>query len=195
MNVITHLLVDWTIAAPTQKSRRDRALVAWAGVAPDLDGLGIVVDFATRVLHLAETNYYQDFHRLYGHGLPAALVIAAAAAALAGRRASVFVWSLVAVHLHFLGDILGSRGTEVEDIWPILYLAPVSHAWIFEWAGQWPLTSWQNTTITLALIFVALALALSYRVTPCELFSPRADRKVVDALLARWHSLTSPRRS
>jgi inner membrane protein len=194
MNVVTHLLADWAVAAPTQHSRRDRALVTWAGVAPDLDGLGLIVDFATRTLHLPATDYYQQFHRMYGHGLPGALVIAAAAAVLAGRRTSVFIWSLVAVHLHFLCDILGSRGTGPEDIRPIRYLAPFSHAWTVEWTGQWPLTSWQNTSITIALIVVAFALALKRRVTFCELFSANADRKVVEALLARWSSLTSSHR-
>lgn len=193
MNVVTHLLADWALAAPTQHSRRDRALVTWAGVAPDLDGLGIVVDFATRTLHLHETDYYQQFHRMYGHGLPGALAIAAVAATLAGRRAPVLVWSLIAVHLHFFCDILGSRGTDPQDIWPIRYLAPFSHAWTIEWAGQWPLTSWQNTSITLALIVAALALALKFRVTPCEMFSPRADAKVVEALITRWNSLTARR--
>ncbi len=98
------------------------------------------------------------------------------------------------MHLHFLCDILGSRGTTPEDIWPIRYLAPFSYAWTVEWTGQWPLTSWQNTAITIALIAVTLALALKYRVTPCELFNVNADRKVVDALLARWNSWHLPRR-
>ena len=68
----------------------------------DLDGLGIVVGFATRTLHMAQTDYYQAFHRMYGHGIAGALVIAAVAAIAAGRRKAVFLWSLVAVHLHYL---------------------------------------------------------------------------------------------
>ena len=82
MSPITHFLVGWTALEFYQVSRRDKALVALAGIAPDLDGLGIVVDFATRTLGLPETDYYQTFHRVYGHGLAAALLIAAVAAAL-----------------------------------------------------------------------------------------------------------------
>lgn len=69
MNPITHFLAGWTLLERTQATRRDGALVALVGMAPDLDGLGIVIDFATRTLGLPETDYYQEFHRRYGHGL------------------------------------------------------------------------------------------------------------------------------
>ena len=47
MNPITHLLVGWTVAQTAFLSRRERAIVTLAGVAPDLDGAGILLDFAT----------------------------------------------------------------------------------------------------------------------------------------------------
>ncbi|UUZ50235.1 metal-dependent hydrolase [Massilia sp. B-10] len=72
MSPITHFLVGWTALERFQASRRDKALVVLAGVLPDVDGLGIVADFITRTLGWAETNYYQQFHRMVGHGLPAA---------------------------------------------------------------------------------------------------------------------------
>src|SRR5205814_5169912 len=105
---------------------RDRALVAWIGLAPDLDGLGIVVDFATRLLGLPETDYYQRFHRVYGHGLAAAIVLSAAAALLADAKLRAGIAAFASVHLHFLCDLLGSRGSGPEDFWPISYLAPFS---------------------------------------------------------------------
>ena len=37
MHVFTHLLAGWAVAEHTVKTSRDRALVAWAGVVPDLD--------------------------------------------------------------------------------------------------------------------------------------------------------------
>ena len=74
MSPITHFLVGWSALERTQTVHRDRALVAWIGLAPDLDGVGIVVDFFTRLLGMPETNYYQELHRVYGHGLPAALL-------------------------------------------------------------------------------------------------------------------------
>jgi hypothetical protein len=78
--------------------------------------------------------------------------------------------------------MLASHGAGAEDVGPIWHLAPFSHAWTIEWTGRWSLTSWQNGSITIALIDVALALALNFRASPCEPFSTSADRKVVDAL-------------
>ena len=46
MNPATHLLVGWAVANTTALERRDRAIVTLAGIAPDIDGLGILVDFA-----------------------------------------------------------------------------------------------------------------------------------------------------
>src|SRR5471030_3016805 len=101
MSRITHFLVGWTTLERTQPADRDKALVVLAGLAPDLDGLGIIVDFATRTLGLAEANYYQEFHRVYGHGLPAALVIAAFVACVATNKWRAATGAFIAVHLHF----------------------------------------------------------------------------------------------
>ena len=40
----THLLVSWTSAVNFLQGRRERAVVALTGVAPDLDGLGLIID-------------------------------------------------------------------------------------------------------------------------------------------------------
>ena len=75
-----------------------------------------MIDFATRSLGLPETDSYQGIHRLYGHGLPAAVIIAAVAGAFGVRRFRVAASAFISVHLHILGDLLGSRGTTEEDI-------------------------------------------------------------------------------
>ncbi|MBC5768156.1 metal-dependent hydrolase [Ramlibacter albus] len=185
MSPITHFLVGWVALERLQASPRDKALVALAGVAPDLDGVGIVVDFATRTFGLPETNYYQEFHRMYGHGLPAAVVIAAMCAALATRRAMVLGCAFVAVHLHFLCDLIGSRGSTPQDIWGIYYLAPLSPKPEFAWAGQWPLVGWQNMVITALLLAWTFARATRTGYTPLALVSARADAELV-ATLRRW---------
>jgi membrane-bound metal-dependent hydrolase YbcI (DUF457 family) len=160
-------------------------LVVAAGITPDLDGLGIVVDFATRQFGLAETDYYQSLHRLWGHGLVPALVIAALAAAGARSRHRVALCALLSVHLHFLCDILGSRGNGPEDIWPIWYFAPFSQAWPLSWSGQWPLVGWQNTLITAVLIAYSLHRATVVGHSPVGLFHPRADEAVIRTLRER----------
>ena len=49
MSPITHFLMGWAVAnsAPSL-DKRERAMVTWAGLVPDVDGLGIVADWVTR---------------------------------------------------------------------------------------------------------------------------------------------------
>ena len=149
------------------------------------------MDFAVRLFGLPETNYYQEYHRIYGHGLPAALVFTALAAALAEQRARVALGAFASVHLHLACDLVGSRGGDPGDIWPIPYLSPFSDALTFSWDGQWQLVSWQNTTITLGLLVVAAVIAVKRGHSPVSLFSWRADAPVVAALRERWAHWTS----
>jgi len=186
MNPVTHFLVGWTALEKAQRANRDKALVVLAGLAPDLDGLGIIVDFTTRTLGLAETNYYQEFHHVYGHGLPAALVISAVVAGLAASRARAALCAFVAVHLHFFCDLLGSRGKGAEDIWGIAYFSPLADKPVFEWSGQWELIGWQNTLITVVLLIWTVARGISAGYTPLRLASKKADEQVVAALRNRF---------
>ena len=182
MNPITHFLVGWVALEKALPARRDKALVCLAGVVPDLDGLGIVVDFGTRLLGLAPTDYYQQFHRLYGHGLPAAIVIALVVAATARNRWRAAALAFVAVHLHFLCDLLGSRGTTTEDLWPIRYFAPFSMQPVWSFPFQWPLVGWQNLSISAVLILLTLRRAAATGYSPVGLFSARGDAVFVDVV-------------
>jgi hypothetical protein len=85
-------------------------------------------------------------------------------------------------------DLAGSRGGDPEDLWPIHYLMPVSEAVTIVWTGQWELVSWQNTTITAALVAAALAMAHRRGYSPVMLFSRKADAAVVAALKNRWRT-------
>lgn len=178
--------MGWTALERTQKTPRDRALVVWIGLAPDLDGLGLLVDFVVRLLGLPETNYYQEFHRVYGHGLPAAILFSALVAAFADHRTRAALGAFASAHLHYLCDLIGSRGGDPEDIWPIPYLSPFSNALTLSWRGQWELVSWQNTLITATLLVVAAFMALRRGYSPVSLFSKKADAAVVAALRARF---------
>lgn len=185
MSPITHFLVGWVGLEKLQSSRRDKALVVLAGVAPDLDGLGIIVDFATRTLGLPETDYYQTFHRMYGHGLPASIVLAAIAGFLGRRHYWVAAWAFVSVHLHFLCDLLGSRGTTAADIWGIYYFAPFTTAHEISWSGQWPLVGWQNMLISAVLLGITMARAAKRGHSPVGLLSEKGDAHFVQTL-RRW---------
>jgi len=92
-------------------------------------------------------------------------------------------------HLHLLCDLAGSAGGTPGDIWPIHYLYPFSDREFF-WNGQWPLTSWQNTTLTLALMLYGLWVGIRRGQTPLALFSSRADARLVAVLRARFRPST-----
>ena len=76
MHVVTHLLAGWTMAEGLGLKGRERAVVAWSSVAADLDGAGMLADWSNRLLHRPETTYYEQWHHMLGHGLPAAALCA-----------------------------------------------------------------------------------------------------------------------
>lgn len=191
MSPITHFLAGWVGAERFQTSKRDAALIALAGIAPDLDGLGIVIDFATRTLGMPETDYYQSLHRMYGHGLAAALLIAAVCGALGSRGWAVAIWSFVSVHLHFLCDLLGSRGSSPEDIWGIFYFSPFTTAHEVSWSGQWPLIGWQNMAITVVLLAIMMARSTTSGYSPLGVISAKADAAFI-ATLHGWRRRIQP---
>lgn len=179
MNPITHLLTGWTLAENTSLEHRDRALVAWAAVVPDLDGVGMGIDLVNAALGPGQTYYYAEWHHQLMHGLPAAAAIGVAAAALGVDRRRVGVLAFAAAHLHFLCDLVGSRGPSASDIWPIHYLAPVSNAMTLEWAGQWELNAWPNVALTVAMMGYAFLRAAAQGRSPVSLFSARANEGFV----------------
>jgi hypothetical protein len=48
MSPITHLLISWVVADADALSKRERAIVTVAGLAPDIDGVGIVAEVLTK---------------------------------------------------------------------------------------------------------------------------------------------------
>lgn len=187
MHVVTHLLAGWALAEQTKLEKRDKAIVAWASVAPDLDGIGLPVDWAMRAAG-RDSSLYETYHHVAGHGLPAALVFTLLCLPFLRRRALAAAMVFVSFHLHLLFDLAGSGGGTPGDIWPLHYWWPLSES-IVAWNGQWPLTSWQNTTLTVALMFYALYRAARYGTSPLALFSSRADTALVQALRSRFPSV------
>lgn len=176
MSPLIHGELGWLIAQRL-RARRDRVLVAVAGVAPDLDGLTL----------LGGEELYGEYHHVLFHGIPGALLTMGVCMALARQRLATGLLALAAFHLHLVCDLAGSGPG-----WPIFYFWPFSRVeWM--WSGQWDLASWQNSTIGLAVTLAALACALRWRRTPVELFSPRWDTLVVATLRHRFLGEPMPR--
>lgn len=67
MHVGTHFFAGWLVAATGKElSARERVGIAAAGVAPDLDGLGIIGEYLTRNSSHPVT-WYSDYHHVLGH--------------------------------------------------------------------------------------------------------------------------------
>jgi len=187
MSPLAHFIGSWLIATVTVDNPRDRRLVTLAGVLPDADGLGMVVDAVKALSSGQEMNflYYQKFHHLWLHGWPGALVIAALLASFAHQRWRVALGCLVTFHLHLLCDLLGSRGPSSADLWPICYGEPLFRHPIWFWKGQWRLDGWQNTVIFLALFAPALGLTVKRGYSFAEIFGRSADAAFT-GVLQKW---------
>ncbi len=195
MAPVTHLFLSWIIAAKTTNNPRDCRLVTFAGVLPDADGLGIVVDmFNNAIHHTQDYPYYHEFHHWYMHGIFGAILTSCALAAFARQRWRVLFLCLLVYHLHLLCDILGSRGQSPGDLWPIFYLGPFSYRGMVVWRGQWWLDGWQNRTITVVLFFWALWMASGREDSVVGVFNRRVDRVFV-GVLHKWRDVWLKRKS
>ncbi len=183
MSPVTHGLLSWVLAqTPGITNRRDRALITLSGLAPDLDGIGIVGDVLTA--HSAQPlTLFADYHHRMCHNLTAAVICALVVALCAQRKALTAALALVAFLLHLVCDVIGSRGPDGHQ-WPLPLFAPFS-SWEWVWAGQWRLDSWQNLCITGVLVIITVACACRRGYSPVEIISPRADGPVV-ATFRRW---------
>jgi hypothetical protein len=213
MSPITHFFAGWLLASvsptgrPTALTRREKALVVAAAVAPDVDGLGIVPELLTRHTTHPLLWFSQYHHSL--HTLAFALVWTLAAYLIAGPLAGFTLGPkiqgqiqgrplpshpgltallvFISFHLHLLCDLLGARGPDVYQ-WPITYLKPFSSALQLTWHGQWALNAWQNFLITGLLLLITLRFAVRYASSPVELFSPPANQAFIHALRQRFAS-------
>lgn len=186
MSPVTHFLLSWTLAERSATTRRERAWITFAGIAPDLDGLGLMVDVANQAFGRPESLWFEKFHHSLLHGLPGAALLLVAAALSGVRQGRTFLLLLASFHLHLLCDVVGSRGPSPKDIWSIDYLGPLSHAWNWSWSQQWPLNGWQNFTLSALLILGCLVRTVRTGVSPASLFSQRVDAIVVATLRRRW---------
>jgi inner membrane protein len=175
MHLQTHLVLSWLTGCRIRQ-RRDRILIAWSGVAPDLDGLTV----------LAGIEAYGRWHHTLTHGLVAAIGMSLLVATLATDFRRVFAFAFAAFHLHLMCDLLGS-GRE----WPIAYLYPFSTHEFFSPVG-WGLTGWQNIAITAAALAACGFTAVRFGRSFLEACLPRRfDVAVVEALRLRFASTSS----
>jgi hypothetical protein len=181
---VTHYLLGWLVANADGFRRRERAAITLAGVAPDVDGLGIIPELLTR--HSAHPlNWFSDYHHVWGHNLAFGVFIAGISLLVAANKLKTTLFVLLSFHLHLLCDVLGARGPDGEQ-WPISYLAPFSQSWQWSWNHQWALNAWPNFLVTGFALVATFYLAWKSGYSPVEMFSQKSDRMFVDALRRRF---------
>ncbi|MGC2696420.1 MAG: metal-dependent hydrolase [Candidatus Angelobacter sp.] len=223
MSPITHFFAGWVLASvsPVPLTRREKALVVAAAVAPDIDGLGLVPELLTR--HSAHPLlWYSQYHHTL-HTLVFAVICALAAFFFdlpfrsftfepkiqspcldqsglhrgeSHKPADTHLWMttilvFLSFHLHLICDLVGARGPD-GDQWPIPYLKPFSNAIQLTWNGQWALNGWQNFAITGVLLVATFWTAWKYGSSPVELVSESANESLVSALRRRISSNAAP---
>lgn len=177
--------MGWAVANSVPSlTKRDRAIVTWASVVPDIDGLGIIAEKLTENSK-HPLYWWSDYHHILGHNLGLALVVTVLAAIFARQKFKATLLAFSSFHLHLLADLVGARGPDGQQ-WPIPYLLPFSNKLQLTWSGQWALNAWPNLVITALLILLALVLARRRGFSPLEMVSAKADAALVGALRARF---------
>src|SRR5438270_9877871 len=155
MSPVTHFLAGWMVAQ-FGRTPRERALIAIAGVAPDLDGVGIVPEVLTA--HSSHPlMWFSEYHHVLGHNIGFAIACLVAAYFLC-RSWKTAALVFVSFHLHLFCDLIGARGPDGYQ-WPLPYLSPFSSRLQLIWHGQWALNAWPNFVITFALLLATFYLA------------------------------------
>jgi hypothetical protein len=189
MNPVTHGLLSWGLGNCADIGRRGRIVVTIAGLAPDVDGFGYPFELLTRN-SANPLDWFHRYHHHLTHNLLAVLAIGVVAWACCRWSWRVLLLATAAAMLHLVCDFVGARGpadlTHPDgDPWPIPLWQPFSDVG-YSWSGQWGLASWQNASITVALLVAAAVIAVRRGWSPVELVSRRADAVVVGALRARF---------
>ena len=184
MHLVTHLLTSWTVANSPRLESRDRAIITLAGISPDIDGVGIVAELATR--HTEQPLlWWTRYHHVIGHNLTFGLMVFLIAVACAKRRIFTASLALFVFHLHLFCDLIGSRGPEGYQ-WPIPYLYPYFKNIELIWSGQWALNAWPNIVFTILLMTITAFLAWKRGFSPIEIISKRVDGAVVQTFRKRF---------
>ena len=149
--------------------RETRLACLLASLAPDLDGLGLLLG----------GDFYERFHHVLLHNLLFGAVVTVVSGFWIGVRAVPLGLVAAAFLSHLIGDYFGSGPG-----WGISPYLPFSnHEYLS--AHAWDLTSWQNTTITAIAIVGVLMIAARRGYTPLEFIHAGADRIVVDTVRLR----------
>jgi len=164
MNIPAHFLSSWCLAETFSKTRKERICCVIAGLLPDFDGLGILID----------VKYYHKFHHIIGHNFLVGLLLAVVLAMQSEQRRLRWILIYFGIfNVHMILDLLGSGPG-----WGLYYLWPFSMAY-FESPYVWELQSWQNMVAFYIIMIWVVVLYNTKSRTPLEVVSSSLDQKCV----------------
>jgi len=178
MHLTQHLFLSYALPWRIRLEKRDRVLIALAGVAPDIDGLLLV----------GGERLFIEYHHDYTHHLLGAVLVAGAAYALGRRRGTAAALAAAAWLGHLLLDLVGAAdrvSPEHPAAYPLPLLWPFSDRPFEPFAFGWTLASWQNAVVMAGAVALMARLAVVEGRTVVEVFSARADAIVVAVLRRR----------
>ncbi|MBI4852194.1 MAG: metal-dependent hydrolase [Acidobacteria bacterium] len=187
MSPITHFFIGWLVATPSKLTPKERAIIAFAGVMPDLDAAGIIAEVLTKNSD-HPLLWWSDYHHILGHNIGFALLVTILAVIFSTHHLLTALLTFISFHLHLLGDLVGSKGPDGYQ-WPIPYLLPFSSSWQLVWSGQWQLNAWQNFLITGIVMIFIFFLAYKRGYSIVGIFSLSADKIFVDTLRKRFSQI------
>lgn len=168
-----HLITSWLIGNSILKERRNRVVVALAGFSPDLDGLGFIFDRLKD-----NSSLYFDYHHVVCHGLFWTIFVSFISfTVVKTQRYITALMCFIAVHVHILADIIGSKGPDGYQ-WPINYLYPLSNKLMLQWSGQWELNAWPNYMFTGVLLVLCFSFAKKQGYSAFEIVPGSFDKEV-----------------
>ena len=127
MSPITHFLAGWVVANSANVAARDRALVTIAGVAPDIDALGLIAELASRNSE-NPLNWWSNYHHVLCHNLGFGLIMPLIGGAL-GLLGGIGIGQLLTLMIPAL---------PVHTPWTYVLLVEVSAVLIGLVAGVFP---------------------------------------------------------
>lgn len=173
MTGLSHAVIGWFIGQGGGSALRDRRIIAWMGVLPDVDVIAYPIGM---IPSLNPDDGYQLFvetHHHYTHGIGMIALAAVCGLAFGRRRLRTAVLAGVAACVHVVCDVIGS-GPE----FPVYPWWPFSDV---DWTVAWsiPVNEWPNLFAGFVLLAVAGLYSRSRGRTILEMISVEMDRELV----------------
>lgn len=169
MNIEAHLAAGWVLAhCGASETRRFRALVTIAAIAPDLDVIS----------YLWGERAYSTYHHAVGHNVFFSLACSGVSMFLFRQAPwKMLLFTQLAFYSHYFGDYYFTR-FPLEFFWPVSH-----HGYIngYSIGLDHPI----NLFFSYFSFVIFIATGIIYGRTPVELLSPELDCRIINLFRRR----------